>query len=108
MYEPSFADGKPAIWMLGWDAVSPYPIDMKVSETTLRHGNFEYLTNTVKWDGEIADRALPASLYLTKKPAFFDAGRRYVWPWVDPAGATKLHTLPAKARYDAGTPFKQP
>lgn len=108
VYESSFADGKPAIWMLGWDAVSPYPTDVKVNATTLRHGNFDYLTNTVKWDGEIADRALPASLYLTRKPAFFDAGRGYVWPWVDPVGATKLHTLPAKARYDAGTPFKQP
>jgi hypothetical protein len=31
-----------------------------------------------------------------------------MWPWVDAAGATKLHTLPAKARYDAGTPFTQP
>ena len=47
-------------------------------------------------DGEIADRTLPNSLYLTKKPAFFDAGRGYRWPWVDPAGATKLHTLPGK------------
>jgi hypothetical protein len=108
VYESSFAGGKPAIWMLGWDAVSPYPTDAKVNATTLRHGNFDYLTNTVKWDGEIADRALPASLYLTKRPAFFDAGRGYVWPWVDPAGATKLHTLPAKARYEAGTPFAQP
>lgn len=108
VYEGSFADGKPAVWMLGWDAVTPYPTDAKVSATTLRHGNFDYLTMTVKWDPSIASRTLPDSLYLTSKPAFFDAGRGYAWPWVDPAGTTTLHTLPAKARYDAGTPFTQP
>jgi hypothetical protein len=108
VYEGSFSNGKPSIWMLGWDAVTPYPTDAKVSATTIRHGNFDYLTNTVKWDPAIAAHALPNSLYLARKPAFFDAGRGYVWPWVDPVGATKLHTLPAKARYDAGTPFTQP
>ena len=107
-YESAFTDGKPAIWMLGWDAVSPYPIDLQVSATTLRHGNFDYLTNTVKWEPAIANHTLPNSLYLTRKPAFFEAGSGYVWPWVEPASATKLHTLPAKARYDAGTPFTQP
>ena len=76
--KPRFADGKPGIWMLGWDAVRPYPTDAQVSATTLRHGNFDYLTNTVKWDPAIADRALPNSLYLTRKPAFFDAGRGYI------------------------------
>ncbi|HEY7300652.1 MAG TPA: glycosyl hydrolase family 28-related protein [Xanthobacteraceae bacterium] len=107
-YETTFASGKPGIWMLGWDDLSPYPFDRQVSATTLRHGNFDYLTNTVKWDPAIADHTLPDSLYLTRKPAFFDAGSGYVWPWVDPLGATKLHVLPAKARYDAGTPFTQP
>ncbi len=76
--------------------------------TALRHGNFDYLTNSVSWDPNISERALPSSLYLTQKPAFFDAGRGYTWPWVDPTGATPLHTLPAKARFDANTPFTQP
>lgn len=31
-----------------------------------------------------------------------------IWPWVDPTGTTQLQTLPAKARFDAGTPFVQP
>lgn len=108
VYEGSFAEGKPAVWMLGWDAVTPYPTDARVGETTLRHGNFDYLTNSVKWDPSLADRKLPNSLYLKGKPAFFEAGRGYAWPWVDPVGETKLHTLPAKARYEAGTPFSQP
>ena len=88
VYETTFTDGKPGIWMLGWDAVQPYPTDAKVPTTTIRHGNFDYLTNTVKWDPAIADRALPNSLYLTGKPAFFEAGRGYTWPWVDPAAPT--------------------
>lgn len=108
IYETTFASGKPGIWMLGWDAVSPYPTDAKVAATAIRHGNFDYLTKTVKWDPSIAGHALPDSLYLPGKPAFFYAGHGYTWPWVDAAGATKLYVLPAKARYDAGTPFKQP
>jgi hypothetical protein len=38
-------------------------------------------------------------------PAFFSAGRGYAWPWVNPTGSPQLYTLPAKARYDAGSPF---
>lgn len=98
----------PAIWLLGWDDASPQPYDAMTAKTAIRHGNFDYLTNTIHWDPNIPDHKLPDSLYLSKKPDFFNAGRGYTWPWVDPAGTTKLYTLPAKARYDAGTPFVQP
>jgi hypothetical protein len=96
--------GRPGIWMLGWDTKT----DPQVAATTFRHGNFDYLTNTVKWDPAFTSHTLPNSLYLSQKPTFFDAGSGYTWPWVEPVGVTKLHTLPAKARYDAGTPFAQP
>ncbi len=108
VHESTFPAGKRSIWMLGWDAVKPYRTDTQVAATALRHGNFDYLTNTVQWDPEIGRHALPNSLYLDKKPAFFEAGSDYAWPWVDPDGSIKLHKLPAKARYDAGTPFTQP
>jgi hypothetical protein len=62
----------------------------------------------VKWDPTIPNHTLPDSLYLTQKPAFFNAGNGYTGLWGDPVGTTKLHVLPAKARYDAGTPFTQP
>jgi hypothetical protein len=105
VYETTFADGTPGIWMLGWDSrVS----DTRVSASTIRHGNFDYVTNTLKWDPTITDHTLPNSLYLTDKPDFFNAGSGYIWPWVDPVGATKLYSLPAKVRSDAGTPFTQP
>ena len=61
----------------------------------VRDGNFDYVTNTVRWDHE--PRVLPDSLYLTGKPAFFGNLR---WPWVDPTGSTKVYTLPARVRFD--------
>ena len=97
-----------AIYLLGWDDWAPYPVDPQVAATTLRHGNFDYLTNSVTWDPSISTQTLPPSLYLSGKPAFFNAGSGYTWPWVDPTGATPLYTLPAKARFDANTPFTQP
>ena len=108
--EPTGPGGmlKPAIWLLGWDDKQGLPYDATVAPRTLRHGNFDYLTGSVGWDPEIADRDLPPSLYLKGKPAFFNKGKGYTWPWVDPVGPKKLFVLPAKARFDAGTPFKQP
>jgi hypothetical protein len=98
----------PAISLLGWDDISPQPYDPETAATAIRHGNFDYLTNAVRWDPNSSERRLPASLYRADRPDFFEAGSGYTWPWVDPSGPTKLYTLPAKARYDAGTPFAQP
>jgi len=87
----------PAIWRLGYNPIhweqAPDPL---VRSTVLREGNFDYLTNEVRWDSSA--QTIPPSLYLTGKPAFFGS---LPWPWVDPTGPTKLHTLPAKARYEA-------
>ena len=104
-YENSFPWNSKYIWELGyqsgqWDQAA----DPKVLSTVLRGGNFDYVTNTVHWES-IAPQAIPNSLYLSAKPAFFGT---YVWPWVDPTGPVKLSTLPAKARFDAGTPFAPP
>ena len=107
VYESGNMD-TPAIFLLGWDDWAPYPVDPQVAATTIRHGNFDYVTSSVKWDPNISTQTLPNSLYLGGKPAFFNAGSGYTWPWVDPTGATKLYTLPAKARFDNGTPFVQP
>ena len=49
--------------------------------------------------GTVRAQPLPDSLYLTAKPAFFGD---LPWPWVDSAGAVKLGTLPARARYEHG------
>jgi hypothetical protein len=87
--------------------------------TTIAHGNYDYLTNTVTWDPNYSDHNLPYSFFLSSKPAFFNAGSGYAWPWVTPTGSSPIESrpsgcggacsgLPAKARYDAGTPFTQP
>jgi hypothetical protein len=89
--------------MLGYDPerwdMAP---DSKTLATVIRGGNFDYLTNSVVWTDGLQAQTLPVSLYLSAKPGFFGD---YQWPWVDPTGNTKVHTLPAKARLDAGTPF---
>jgi len=94
-------DDPVGLWRIGytptdWNA----PPDQRVVTTTHRHGNYDYATRTVRWASGF-DQALPDSLYLTSKPAFFGANP---WPWVDPVGTTKLFTLPARARYDGGNP----
>jgi hypothetical protein len=93
------AGSHPAIWLLGWDDVAPYAYDPKVASTALREGNWDWLQGKQSWQRGPA-AALPASLYLAGKPAFFGSNP---WPWVDPTtGAT--HVLPARARFEAGTP----
>ena len=92
-----WGDDPVGLWRLGynpesWDA----PPDKNVTGTVLREGNYDYATNQVHWGN--GPQQLPASLYLASKPAFFGNSP---WPWVDPTGATKLYTLPARARFDA-------
>ena len=91
---------RPTIWKLGyaggtWDQAP----DPKVRSTVVRNGNFDYVTNTVRWD--TAPQSLPASLYLSAKPAFFGD---LPWPWVDPTGTTKVATLPAHRRFEGPMP----
>lgn len=98
--------GDEAIWRFGtWD--QDYSVnDGSVYATAYRDGNFDYKSNGVAWNGlggagSPPAKSLPDSLYLLGKPAFFGSN---TWPWVDPLGTTKISTLPAKARYDAGRP----
>jgi hypothetical protein len=88
----------PAIFLLGWDDVSPQPHDPRVAQTALREGNWDWLRERQGWSGPPA--RLPDSLYLPGTPAFFGARR---WPWVDPATGA-VHALPARERFEAGTP----
>lgn len=86
-----------AIWKLGYDPAHWAQLaDPKVRQTTIRDGNFDYLTNQVKWQRAV--QPIPPSLYLSAKPAFFG---NLVWPWVDPTGTTKVAVLPARQRFDS-------
>ena len=89
----------PTIWLMGWNDSSPYTVDTKVAATAIRDGNWDWFLGKQTWlTGTSA--ALPSSLYLTSTPAFFGSNH---WPWVDPTSGT-TYTLPAYARYAAGTP----
>jgi hypothetical protein len=72
--------------------------DTKVTSTLIRDGNFDYVTNTIKWDR--TQQTIPNSLYLSGKPAFFGTT---AWPWVTPenTAAPVQGILPAKARFDS-------
>ena len=95
---------KPRMWHLGFNPEDRNAsADAKVVSTLIRDGNFEFATNRLHWDRK--PQVIPASLYLTGKPAFFGS---YRWPWVDALGKTKTYRLPAKVRFDAGTPFALP
>ena len=79
-------------------------------KTILRDGNWDWVTRSQRWHGiggaagSGTPKTLPDSLYLAKKPAFFGSSP---WPWVDPTTGT-VYTLPAKARFEAGTPVPPP
>jgi hypothetical protein len=96
------AEGNVPMWKVGYDTVTwPQEADALVILRTYRHGNYDYVTNSVSWDERNPNHKLPASLYLTNKPGFFGAN---AWPWVEPTASSetaRLGTLPAKARFDA-------
>ena len=112
IYEYPGASNSVPMWKMGiGDSVGTPEFnnsqDPQVAATALRDGNFDFATGQVRWHGiggavgAGTPQTIPDSLYLTSKPAFFSTN---VWPWVDPIGATKLYTLPARARFDAGVP----
>jgi hypothetical protein len=102
------------MWMVCWQNNDSVPDGGKCQSTLLRDGNFDYFSKEVHWHGiggsgvnsgltPPANSTLPASMYLTSKPAFFGSS---LWPWVDGSTATNPlpGQLPARVRYDAGTP----
>lgn len=72
-------------------------VDSQSKATAFRHGNFDYATQSTLWDASTADRTLPASLYLTSKPAFFGG---LPWPSIGPDLTPLTGTIPAKERYE--------
>jgi hypothetical protein len=100
----TWGHGTANIWQIGYDATNQWSQEAELGavSTVIRDGNYDYLTNSVHWHNTPGGYAIPNSLYLSAKPAFFG---NYTWPWVNPTGSPHVYTLPAKARYDAGTPF---
>jgi hypothetical protein len=71
--------------------------------TALQHGNWNWgFSDTVIWEGGVANQVVPNSLYLSGPPPFFGSN---VWPWVNPytglfATCAGDYCLPARQRFD--------
>jgi hypothetical protein len=114
------------MFMLGWNAGLPGAKGQGGQDPNLNgvsgsyifiSGNYDYVHGSILDWASGYSQTLPNSLYVSSAPAFFSPGASctYSWPWVTPTGSTPIQTnscggsgLPAKARYEAGTPFKQP
>lgn len=117
-----------ALWQSGWTGQDPATCCEYVSDPNLdgtnatqflfQNCNYDYVNAGVIDCAVGFNHTLPNSLYLSAQPSYFGASGAtctYPWPWVTPAGGSPLQTNscsgsgnPAKARYDAGTPFAQP
>src|SRR5262249_40867351 len=70
-----------------------------ISATSLfRHGNYDAVHADVIWNPG-TPQALPPSLYLHGRPAWWPSDAS--WPWVGPDTMPMTGVLPAKARSDA-------
>ncbi|HEY2859155.1 MAG TPA: right-handed parallel beta-helix repeat-containing protein [Terracidiphilus sp.] len=108
------------IFMLGWmgnNGGQDPNLDGTTGAFIAIDGNYDFLNQKVTWTG--SPLALPNSFYLSTEPSFFTAASGYTWPWITPTGGTKIQSgpsgcggkcsgLPARARWQAGTPFVQP
>jgi uncharacterized repeat protein (TIGR02543 family) len=116
-YQGDFSAAR--IFMVGWNAgpggVDPY-LNGVSGSYIFRNGNYDYLNASIVDWTSTSSRTLPNSFYLSAAPSFFSPGAActYSWPWVTPTGSAPIQAnscggsgLPAKARYEAGTPLKQ-
>ncbi len=71
--------------------------DTKVYNTTYRHGNYDYATNSTIWDIGNPDHDLPDSLYLTEKPSWFGSSN---WPPFGPDTDFENNKIPAQIRFE--------
>jgi hypothetical protein len=70
-----------------------------VFTSVYRHGNYDFVNHDTLWDPSNDIHELPASLYLSARPAWWPEGT--AWPWVGPDLDPMIGELPAKVRADA-------
>lgn len=88
-----------------WDARQA-TFTTKAKDKLWRHGNWDSVHGSIfDWDAAFPAHVVAPSFFLTSAPSFFGANP---WPWINSTGASasqRVATLPAKSRFDAGTPF---
>lgn len=116
-----------AIWASGWnsDAAHASVMDPNLDGTNspqflFKNCNYDYVSAAIVDCASGFTSTIPNSLYLPSSgaspPSWWPSGTTtYPFPWVTASSGTKIQSnslagsaLPAKARYDAGTPFVQP
>lgn len=115
-----------AIWISGWTGGewgNLLDANLKVANSSayiFRNGNYDYVNSAIVDNASGYAHTFPNSLYLPSSgaspPSWWPAGSTtYPFPWIDSTSGTPIKSnslsgsgLPAKARYDAGTPFVQP
>ena len=73
-------------------------LDLDVEATTFRKGNFHYKDNGVPADESLGGAALPKSLYLKERPAWFGDLK---WPPFGPDADFENNKIPAQVRFEA-------
>ena len=77
-----------------------YPEDNRQPYTTaILHGNYDYASDSTKWDPSIADHVLPASYYLPGKPSWWGT---MPWPPIGPDLNPMVNKIPAQVRFENG------
>jgi Pectate lyase superfamily protein len=105
----TFPYAKPVIYRLGFPnmgnngfegtrppSTANDALDTRVRATLIRHGNYDFVTKSTAWEAGIKDRELPASLYLSSKPAWFGD---LAWPAIGSDLSPMVGQIPAQARY---------
>lgn len=99
--DPTCTLGK-SIYKLGYEDggdSDPQGNDPLVKSTMYRHGNFDYVTNTVNWDNTNSNHTLPGSFYHATRPTWWPTCT--AWPAIGPDVSGYVQPIPAKLRYDA-------
>lgn len=71
----------------------------RTRETTVNHGNHDYLKGETTWDSSISNRGFPASAYRNSRPSFWG---NLPWPMYGPDTlglSENQKQLPAKTRF---------
>jgi hypothetical protein len=98
-YELNSCSGNDAVFRFGCISPGGSSHNNNAFNTVLRHGNYDYVTKTTKWDPSISDHNIPTSYYLTSKPSWYGG---CTWPPVNPIGPVTAD-IPAKLRYEGSS-----